>query len=158
MKGDLLFVENDHIFGRFIQKFTNGKFNHVAIDMGDGTMYQAMPFGVEHVATSTEHGKITRYASGIEVDAQSLEHGDIFLKTAEGLPYDVIDFVLIGILRVFPRFPRPKTRWAYTCSELAASYLWIINYPLPFDFIDSEAERQIVTPNDLARALGIPVK
>lgn len=148
MRGDLLFYRSTgQWYERFITFFSRGPFVHVSVDMGNGTNISAHPRGVGFELNPPE-SQIVRVPVSDGVDAHVLEEAIDWLRSQIGKPYgwlQIIDYGL-GVLGLPIFFFQ---RGHNDCSTLVALYLCRIGDTACPD------DANLVSPNDLARRLGI---
>lgn len=159
MRGDLILYEAvaGVPFDWLIAHFTHGKFAHVEIDLGDGTMVSEhgngltrsnldskRPHVLVHPKGNIEAGIawVSRELLAAQKDGEVHEYGwlDIFTEAVK---------VLGGKLTV-----GAEGQW--DCSDFATRYLLAADAAGPLG--DAAANPGSVSPNDLARAFGVPVK
>jgi hypothetical protein len=148
MRGDLLFYTPTNLVEKIIAWWTHGPFCHVAVDMGDGTKIEADLRGIVRVSFNED----TIPARWTPAPTENVEPGLVWLKQQLGNPYGGEDIInqVIRLMGFKFYLGEPKR---YDCSDLAADYLvhsdlgWLLG---PF-----RDRLHLVTPNDLARLLGV---
>lgn len=146
MRGDLLFFPSSgSLPDRIIASVTRGPFVHVAVDLGDGTDISAQPIGGVKVRPTIHSKPLTRLA--IRGD---IERGITFLQGELGNPYGYCNVLNAGLQRLGLPY-RVSRLDRYDCSSLVARYLERVGIFLG----DLSEEPDSVSPNDLARALGV---
>lgn len=155
-RGDvLLFSSSNGLFDVLIKHFTKGKFTHAEIDLGDGT------FVGEHANGLVRHkaGPVDARFSP-KVSAEDLAEGLAWVEEqikAAGNPeareygiFSIADDALkvLGLDKVL--LSRPGE---WDCSEFVWLYLKAAHADGPLKVADGTT----VSPNDLARAFGVPV-
>lgn len=145
MRGDILFwPAGNSLSDRVISWFTKGPFVHVAVDMGDGTEISAHSEDGIRRRPIPNRDDLTVYSIGGY--AETL-WGTMFLKEQIGKRYGFAN-VLNAILK------RVRIPWRvfhvnrYDCSSLVAHYLEHCR-------IDLSDDDEAISPNDLARGLGL---
>ena len=151
MRGDILLYHDTDLVSRLIQWWTRGPYNHVAIDLGNGTQLAAEPSGVKvrpfpqpTVPDQLRYVNIHAFYLQDEVVERGLAL--VMKQVNDGYSgADIID-------DVFPSwFPIHLFQaHHYDCSDLVARYLDEIAV-LPLADLGGDAAT--VTPNDLYRAL-----
>lgn len=148
MRGDVLFWTADGSpASRVIAFFTHGPFVHVSVDQGDGTDIGAhSEDGVQHHPVPDDRG-ITKWSPPAGCD---IERGIRFIEGEVGNKYGWCNIINAGlaILRLPYRIARIDR---YDCSSLVTRYLDHVG----IDLGDLTEEPDSVSPNDLARALGV---
>lgn len=147
MRGDILFWTGDRSkpIDRLIMDFTHGPFVHVSIDHGDGWTVGARSDG--GVIEQTIPSGLTVYHPSSSTAPLDIEKGMGFLHQQLGRPYGYCN-VLNVVLRAFHLPYRIIRLGHYDCSALVAHYLLHIG-------MDISDEPDSLSPNDLARLLGI---
>jgi uncharacterized protein YycO len=152
MRGDVLLYRSDgSLFDRLIAWRTHGPFVHTGVDLGDGTMIDAMSKrGVTRHAVSYER------AIAVPIlptsSAEQIDEGITWLQGRVGDGYswaDNADHLLPRrLMRVF--FAQPR---AYNCSNLVAQYLMQVDPALRWGLLKDTPD--LISPNDIARAFGV---
>jgi len=154
MRGDILFWTSDgSAVSRLICTLTHGPFCHVSVDLGDGSDIGAHSDGGTQRRHVPDDRGITKFhlapPFGV-VPPLNIERGIIFLTGQIGHAYgwcNILNNVLsyLGIAYRVTRLDR------YDCSSLVTRYLDEVGY----DLGELGQEPDSVSPNDLARALGL---
>jgi uncharacterized protein YycO len=151
MRGDLIFYTPRDLWDRLICWGTHGPFSHVAIDLGDGTVIEATPQGIRRNPVS--YTKSVQYPVYPTTNLPLIEKGIAWLNQQVGKEYgwtSIFDQVL--------RFFGDQSVYVYDhddydCSDLATRYLLLASPKLVGRLSQNPS---IVSPNDLARQLGLP--
>lgn len=143
MRGDILFwPASNSITDRIIAWFTKGPFVHVAVDMGDGTEISA--HSEDGIARRTIPARSDLTEFTVSPDPVL---GLQFVKEQIGKKYgyaNILNNVLYGL-----HIPwRVYNVRRFDCSSLVAHYLEHCG-------IDLSDDDEAISPNDLARALGL---
>lgn len=155
-RGDIVLFSSDGIFDWAIKRFTGGRFTHVEIDMGDGT------FVGEHSNGLVRH-KAGPFAARISVmpPGKNLDDGMAWVEEqikAAGNPevreygiFSIIDdaFKILGW-----NFALAKTG-EWDCSEFVCYFL---NHAHNTELGNMADDCVHVSPNDIARAFGVPTR
>ena len=150
MRGDLLFWTSDGSpVSRLISVVTRGPFVHVSVDMGDGTDISAhAEDGVKERVVVGYQG-LTHWSP--QVSEEAIDRGIDFLKGEIGDKYGFCNILNAGLAAL--HLPYRVTRLdRYDCSSLVTRYLTEIGVDLK-DELGEEPDS--VSPNDLARSLGV---
>lgn len=148
-RGDILFFHEDDAVSRLIQWWTAGPFNHVAVDMGDGTCIGALTRGVSRTVDKTPT-LVVQLPQGTE--STRLEEALTWLIEQEKSAYSWADIVNAVFPKWLPVVFSLREHRAYDCSDLVAQYLDRVG-ALPLSELGGDASS--VTPNQLYRALFI---
>lgn len=150
MRGDILFYHNHDIFSRLIQWRTKGPYNHCCVELESGVVIEAT-FPRVHLDVI---GKPANdYTPSL--DAQKIDGAISWLKSTVGTSYDLLDILANVFQFLLPRTKNFRTPTAFICSELAGYFLIEAGYHFPPDFRTDERSMSLLTPNGLARALGV---
>lgn len=151
--GDLLFYRGDgSLFDQLIQWRTRGPFTHVEVDVGGGQSIGALSAGVTRHVISTGRRTPDVAPTSVKCLPDRLPMALDWLAQQVKQPYGWWDIADDGLSLALPHGPFVVVSRHYDCSDLSARFLWVAGYPLPADLIDAP---QLVSPNSLARALGI---
>lgn len=148
MRGDICFYTPGDFTGHIIAAASKGRFSHVAVDQGDGTVIAADFQGVNRY--KRDDARITAVAPPPGSD---IERGIRWLDQQVGLGYGFLD-----VLDAFFRLTIKTTFFvgrarSYDCSDLVTRYLIECGQA---DWLGPLAqEPHLVTPNDLARRFGL---
>lgn len=143
MRGDLLFYPASATFAdHIIASVTQGPFVHVAVDLGDGTEISAHSEDGVNRRPLTASGLTVLPARGFDV-----EPGIRWLQRQVGTKYGYAMCLNSFLWRVGIPW-RVYMVGRYNCSVLVAHYLEHIGCDLSDD-------DEALSPNDLARALGV---
>ena len=150
MKGDVWFYRSSGTWeDRLIAWWTHGVYVHCEVDMGDGTSVGAYsPVVIRHPVMPG--GDVA--ATGARCDPSKLDAALAWLASQVGDPYGWTDIAGDAAKPFLPRLPWPAARKAYDCSHLALATLLRAGFPAPAAVA---ADPATVSPNDLARALGL---
>ncbi len=151
MVGDIYWYHADDIGGWIIDWRTKGPYSHVCVEVRNNAVIEAKWPRVQLDVP----GKPTATHSPHYPDAQKLDTAIKWLYTTVGDAYDLLDIMANGIILFFPHAPLPRTPTAFTCSELTATFLLKAGYDFPASFATDERSLSVVSPNDLARVLGL---
>lgn len=149
-------VRNDPLgtfFTSIIHLTTHSKFNHAALDIGDGLMVEAVSTGVRvNPVRSTD--EITVAANICDLDKidgyydNDLEEVLAWATGRVGLRYGYLNAFWCGLRNVFPGL-QVKQASAIICSELVAEALERSGH-------DFKKDSALVSPGDLAEHFGVP--
>lgn len=148
MYGDiLLFKSGGKWYERFITKFTRGPYVHCAVSLGNGTDISAHMKGVE-IWNSPSSAEVVSVAANAR--PENLDAAMIWLKMQLGKPYGWLDVFSAGLHSIGINLYFGQVDHL-DCSDLVATYLDILEgrQVIPYRHLD------IVSPNDLARRLGV---
>lgn len=155
MRGDLLFYRSQGTLAdTLITRATHGPFTHVAVDLGDGTLIEAQASGIKR-APIPNQGQIrvplTTWQSRGE--GYGLTVAFEWLTAQVGASYGWLDIAsqamrLLGLPVFLVRLH------SLDCSDLVARFMLLAGCGpnLALDVVDDATQ---ISPNDLARALGI---
>lgn len=146
MRGDILFwPASNTLSDRIIVAFTDGPFVHCAVDMGDGTEISARSEDGVNRRPLTASG-LTIYRPTYYVNyPPSL--AEKWLEQQVGLKYSRSMVINSGLKKLDIPWRIYRVN-SYDCSVLVAHYL----EHLGFDLSDDD---EALSPNDLARAVGV---
>ena len=135
--------------GQVVARATNGPFCHVAIDLGDGTKIEADWTGV---VRNADNKRAVAATFNTKPHAPQLADGIAWLKKQIGDPYGKEDIVnqVLRLMGIKVYIAAPKN---YDCSDLAADFL--VHAGAGKLLGKFEDNLHLVTPNDLARVLGV---
>lgn len=148
MLGDLLFFSESDAISRLIQWWTAGPYNHVAVDMGDGTCIGALTRGVARTVDRKPALRVSlpttpRLQPALDwLIEQEREHASYSWAS-------IASAVFPSWLPVHILFTQ---KHAYDCSDLVAQYLDRTGL-IPLSELGGEST--VITPNDLYRAVYI---
>lgn len=161
MRGDLLFWTSDgSAMSRLVARATGGPYTHVSVDLGDGYDIGAhSEDGIQRRRVPDDRGidkvmvtPLLWGRPGIDHAAATaaIERGIIFLEGEIGNRYGWCN-ILNNALKLL-HMPYRLTRInRYDCSSLVTRYLSVCGVHLG----DLSEQPDSVSPNDLARSLGI---
>lgn len=160
MYGDLIFYRpaKRNLFGRLIAHCTKGDFSHVSISMTlfgmpgsapDAANIGAHLDGIRISETALEGGE--KVTAAVPADLGAKLKGVAWAFSHLNMPYGKQD-ILSNVLKLFGCPFYIGQRDHYDCSEFAARYLQECGVELPEAL---EEALPLVSPNDLARFLGI---
>lgn len=154
--GDVIFfrAEPGSVVDRVIAWRTGGPFVHCEIDAGDGTSVGALARGVVRHPLPAGRGAVTA-PTGKDCVPSRLGEALAWLLAHVGDEYGWDDIAAQALSIVFPRGPFLTRTRRMDCSDLAGRFLWAAGYPLPPRLLDAP---ELVSPNSLARALGVKVE
>lgn len=147
MRGDILFFRDPDLISRIIQWWTSGPYNHVAVDMGDGTCIGALTRGVSRVPDSKAAARARPPFSTLP--AEKLDAALAWLVEQEKVAYSWADIANNLLPKWLPVGLRFQQRRAYDCSDLVARFLDLAEV---LSLADLGGDADVVTPNDLYRA------
>ncbi len=133
-------------FTTLIQWTTKSRYNHAAMDIGDGLMVEAVSGGVKvHSMWSSDN--IT-WAKPVYV-GNDLEDVLAWATGRVGWKYGTLNAFWCGLRNVFPGVAHIKHGRTIICSELVAEALARAGYDFGKDYA-------LVSPGDLAVHFGLP--
>jgi uncharacterized protein YycO len=150
--GDLLFYTSrtGKIADRTISFFTNSKFVHVAIDVGDDKKVEAMPQGIIAIHPYDPNEVAARWVYPFP-EVPSLDTAIVWVESMVGKKYGWQDiFTQLNFLNKIFYIIKPGT---YNCSTLAANFLIRAGGANLGYYWD---DPHTATPGGLARQLGVP--
>lgn len=149
-QGDILFYSHTGLLQTAIKLVTHSRFTHTAIDVGDGTIIQAIDKGIAQT-TYEPAAVVWHYRDHTtDFDREDLAQAMTWLLSMVGKPYGVSD--LIGGLNIFSRFLYFAKPDAYDCSALATEFLVKAG---GVDLGELGLDPHLATPGSLARQLGV---
>lgn len=150
MRGDLLFWTSDGSpLSRLVAIATHGPYCHVSVDLGDGTDIGAHSEDGVQRHPITGLASITRYR--VEASQDAIDKGIDFLMGEIGDKYGFCNILNAGLAIL--HLPYRVTRLnRYDCSSLVSRYLDVLGIQTDQDI---QEQPDSVSPNDLARALGV---
>ena len=160
MRGDILLFSSNHgLFDALIKRFTGGRFTHAEIDLGDGTWVGEHSNGlVRHKAGPVD----ARITISSFVSSADLEEGMAWVEEqikAAGDPeareYGVFSILSDALKILGLNFALSRTG-EWDCSEFACYYLHYAHAASALGKLRDDCVH--VSPNDLARAFGVPTK
>lgn len=154
MLGDILFYQANDLGGTLIQWRTRGPYTHVCVDVGADDV--GNPLVVEarwpHVLLDGPGHPAARVSPP---NLKQTTKAVAWIKTTVGDNYEVKD-ILANIFPFLLGTTHLSTRpTAFICSQLAAYFLLEAGYAFPAHFATDEKSMALVSPNDLARLLGV---
>ena len=142
-----------------IHRTTRSRFNHVALDIGDGLMVEATNKGVA-VNTISSNDEIVRvegqhmveYVDGTRCFGQylgnDLEEVLAWATGRVGWKYGTLNALWCGLRHVFPGAAHIKHGKTIICSELVSEALARAGHDWPTDYA-------LVSPGDVAQHFGV---
>lgn len=146
--GDIILYQSDgKWYEWFITHFTHGPYVHCSVDMGDGTNIAAHPGGISREKNTG--GEVVSVAA--QATPEDLNIAVEWLKNQIGKKYGWLDIISAGLHSIGLNIYLGTTD-SMDCSDLCATYLDMLEGTkelIPFHHLD------VVSPNDIARRLGI---
>lgn len=149
-RGDFLVVRSTGWAARLIQIGTRSRWNHAAIDVGNGQLVEANPNGVQRKPV-TEYGTDQYVTSRLELTDSQRDDIVAYAVRAIGTPYGWVDIVALALVAVGIR-PGWLDRYAARTDRLVCSQLVAYAYAAAGCPVSS-ADPWTVTPGDLADVL-----
>jgi hypothetical protein len=149
--GDILFYHADDPGGWLIDWRTHGPYSHVCVEVEGGNVVEAKWPKVSYDI----RGKPTTVFTP-KLNPLKLPDAFTWLNSTVGKEYDVLDILanVFGFLLPHTKIVS-RTPTEYICSELTAYFLMKAGYAFPPTFALDERSLSLVTPNDIARLVGI---
>lgn len=160
--GDIVFVRPtiDDWTGALIAEATRGPYSHVRVAISSREVIEALPTGIARslVGDMDQPHVVDVATTGSHLQVDRRAHALAWLIRQKGDPYNwfAIGADTLGIIlpqRLGSRTPFLVAPSRYDCSELAARFLTHAGYKWLPDAMADYPTR--VSPNDLARALGV---
>jgi len=153
--GDILFYFPHTWTGELVARATDGPFSHCGIAVAPHVSVEALGRGITAVSNPVPD----QVASvGLTLAADRHRYARKFLFGMVGKPYGVLDIAADVLKAVLPQSLGSRTPFlvspsALDCSDLATRFLLLAGYRwLP---VEMAMDTTRVSPNDLARALGL---
>jgi len=149
MRGDIWLYKEKGFWPDMINRFTNGPYNHCAVDIGGGYIIGALNRGIVKV-----HDSPGVNITVVPIGGKNTDAGIAWLeyKVQQHLPYGWNDILSSGLKFLgIPFYIGQVGR--YDCSDLAARYLIIAGASQPLGLLADDP--QMISPNDIARAYGV---
>lgn len=143
----LLYQTSGKWYEWFITKFTHGPYVHCAVDLGDGTNISAHPDGISR-EPNPGTGEVVSVTTNATPD--DLFAAMQWLKYQLGKKYSWLDILSAGLHSIGINLYFGQADHM-DCSDLCATYLDLLSGKQEIDFHHLD----IVSPNDIARKLGI---
>lgn len=153
MRGDLIFYHGTGWEDSFIQWWTKSPFSHVAIDVGEGMMVEALNEGILKNPLNLSGGSVWSYSESVQdADPKDMDLAVKWLDEVVGmhLPYGWMDFV--SNANPFKKLFYVASPQHYDCSALATGFL---SRAGGVDLCGLDSDPHLVTPADLAKCLGM---
>jgi hypothetical protein len=158
--GDIVFVRPDprDWAGAVVARLTGGPYAHVQIRLNHYEVVEALSRGVVRDALAAEPDAADVAAVGGGLESARLAHALTWLLAQVGAEYSGWDIAADALKALLPRTLGARTPFlvaprTFDCSQLAAEFLMQAGYEWLPDAITLDPAR--VSPNDLARALGV---
>lgn len=155
MRGDILFYRADDLGGKLIQWRTHGPYTHVCVDVGTDDVGNPLVVEARWPKVLLDGPGHPLWRVTPELNLKQVTNALAWLKTTVGEEYNVWNIVanvfpfLLGNVKVF------GTPTAFVCSQLTCYFLLKAGFTFPEGFNLDEKSMALVTPNDIARLLGI---
>ncbi len=150
MRGDICFYTDNDFGAKIIQWRTRGPYDHVCVDIGNGHVIEAKWPEVSVDILGSPSKIFTPL-----LPSEHVETGMRWLETTVGDKYDLLDIAANIFSFMLPTTKIIHAPTAFICSELTAYYLYYAGYTFPAGFFPDERSMSLVTPNSLARAVGV---
>jgi uncharacterized protein YycO len=148
--GDILFYSGVSLSDHIIQMWTNSKLNHVAIDKGDGTKFEALNTGIAHTPFLPPYRIWSYEDNAKDKDPADMNSAIAWLESMVGKPYGWSDIASAAqVLNKFIYLVRPGF---YDCSALACEFLVKAG---GVDLGGLGLDPHLATPASLAQQLGV---
>lgn len=158
--GDLIFCrpEPGDWMGALVARATAGPYCHVQVRISQFEVVEALAQGVKRDTLAAEPDAADVAHVGETLDADRLIHAFSWLLAQVGRAYGWLDIAADALRALLParlgsRTPFLVAPRRYDCSQLATLWLLLAGYEWLPDELAMDSAR--VSPNDLARALGV---
>jgi hypothetical protein len=148
--GDILFYGNPDIGTTLINWRTHGLYSHCCVEVENNAVIEAKWPNVSLDVRGNPDAVYTPV-----VDPTKLPEALAWLHTTIGDKYDVMDIVANGFGFLLPHKKVFAVPTMFICSELTVWFLIKAGYQFPSTFQKDEDSIDLVSPNELARILGI---
>lgn len=157
--GDLIFVRPSaqDWAGQLVARATGGPYCHVRIRVSGGEVVEALARGITRDAILSEPDPADVAALGGVLPRDRCDAALAWLLAQVGDRYSLLDIAADAAEIILPHALGSRTPFlvaphSFDCSHVAATFAAGAGYPLPLDML---ADLPRVSPNSLARALGL---